>query len=49
MKLTSKPTLVTSKLSDEKLVAVHKIKENLILNRPAYVGMCILDLIVCFA
>ena len=26
------------------LVAVHKIKESLTLNRPAYVGMCILDL-----
>ena len=44
MKLTSKPTFVTSKTSDEKLVAVHKIKETLTLNRPAYVGMCILDL-----
>jgi len=28
----------------ENLVAVHKIKETLTLNRPAYVGMCILDL-----
>ena len=26
------------------LVAVHKIKETLTLNRPSYVGMCILDL-----
>ena len=25
-------------------MAVHKIKEALALNRPAYVGMCILDL-----
>ena len=45
MELTSKPTFVTSKIFDEKLVAVHKIKETLtLLNRPAYVGMCILDL-----
>ena len=44
MKLTSKPTFVTSKIFNEKLVAVHKIKETLTLNRPAYVGMCILDL-----
>ena len=29
---------------NENLVAVHKIKETLTLNRPAYVGMCILDL-----
>ena len=44
VKLTSKPTFVTSKIFNEKLVAVHKIKETLILDRPAYVGMCILDL-----
>ena len=44
MKLTSKPTFVTGKIFDEKLVAVHKIKETLTLNRLAYVGMCILDL-----
>ena len=29
---------------NENLVAVHKIKDALTLNRPAYVGMCILDL-----
>ena len=44
MKLTSKPTFVTSKVFNEKLVAIHKIKETLTQNRPAYVGMCILDL-----
>ena len=44
MKLTSKPSSVTSKIFNEKLVAVHKIKETLTLNRLAYVGMCILDL-----
>ena len=44
LKLTSKPTFVSSKIFNEKLVAVHKIKETLTLNRPAYVGMCILDL-----
>ena len=42
MKLTSKPTFVTGKIFSEKLVAIHKIKETLTLNRPAYVG--ILDL-----
>ena len=37
--------LVTSKEKLSKnLVAVHKIKETLTLNRPAYIGMCILDL-----
>ena len=44
LKLTSKPTYVSSKVFNENLVAVHKIKEALNLNRPAYVGMCILDL-----
>ena len=43
-KLTSKPTFVSSKIFNENLMAVHKVKEMLTLNRPAYVGMCILDL-----
>ena len=42
--LTSKPTYVSSKILNENLMAVHKVKETLTLNRPAYVGMCILDL-----
>ena len=44
LKYASKPTYVSSKIFNENLVAVHKIKETLALNRPAYVGMCILDL-----
>ena len=44
LKLTSKPTYVSSKIFNDNLVAVHKIKETLTLNRPAYVGMCIFDL-----
>ena len=43
-KLVAKPTYVNSKIFNENLVAVHKIKETLTLDRPAYVGMCILDL-----
>ena len=43
-RLTSKPTFVSSKIFNKNLVAIHKIKETLKLNRPAYVGMCILDL-----
>ena len=43
-KLTSKPTFVSSKMFNENLMAVYKVKETLTLNRPAYVGMCILDL-----
>ena len=42
-KLVSKPTFVNSKIFSEYLVAVHKIKETLTLDRPAYVVMCILD------
>ena len=44
LKLSSKPTYVSSNIFNENLVAVHKIKETRTLNRPAYVGMCILDL-----
>ena len=44
LKMASKPTYVSSKIFNENLVAVHKIKETLTLNRPAYIGMCILDL-----
>jgi len=44
VKLVSKPTYVSSKIFNKNLVAVHKIKEALTLNRPAYVGICILDL-----
>lgn len=43
-KLVSKPTFVHSKIFNENLVAVHKIKECLTLDRPAYIGMCILNL-----
>ena len=43
-KLVSKPTYVNTKIFNEDLVAVHKIKELLTLDRPAYVGMCFLDL-----
>ena len=43
-KLTSKPTYASSKIFSKNLMAVHKVKETLTLNRPAYVGMCILDL-----
>ena len=44
LKITSKPTYVSSKIFYESLMAVYKIKEALTLNRLAYVGMCILHL-----
>ena len=37
LKLSSKPNYVSSKIFNENLVAVHKIKETLTLNRPAYI------------
>ena len=43
-KLTLKPACVSSKIFNKGLMAVHKIKETLMLNRPAYISMCILDL-----
>ena len=36
-KLTSKPTYVSPKIFNESLMAVHKIKETLTLNRPSYI------------
>ncbi|XP_068684554.1 uncharacterized protein [Montipora foliosa] len=36
-KMAAKPTYVSSKIFNKNLVAVHKIKETLTLNRPAYV------------
>lgn len=44
VKWVSKPTFVSFKIFNEDLVAIHKIKETLLLNRPCYVGMCILEL-----
>ena len=44
LKCTSKPSLITQKIFDNDLVAIHKIKTTLIFNNPAYVGMCILEL-----
>ena len=43
-KLASKLTFVSSKIFNENLMAVQELKENLTLNRPAYVSMCILDI-----
>jgi len=42
--MTSKQTYISSKIFNKNLVSVHRIKETLTLNRPAYVGMCIHEL-----
>ena len=44
LKMASRPSFVSSKIFNANLVAVHKIKETLALNRPIYVGMSILDI-----
>ena len=41
---TSKPSYMPHKLSDNNLVAIRKTKLALKLNKPAYIGMCILEL-----
>ena len=43
-KLTAKPTFISSKIFNKDLMAVNCIKETLTLNKPAYVGMCILEI-----
>ena len=44
IKWVSKPTYVSIKIFNKNIAAVHKVKKVLTLNRPAYVGMCILEL-----
>ena len=44
LKWTSKPSYMSQKISDNNLVAICKNKVALTLNKPAYVGMCILEL-----
>ena len=43
-KLSAKPAYVSSKIFNENLVAIHTKKERLLLDKPSYVGMSILDL-----
>ena len=44
LRQTAKPTFVSCKIFNEDLVAVHMKKQRLMLDKPSYVGMCILDL-----
>ena len=44
LKLTSKPSYISHKIFDENLVGVNTKKERITLDKPSYVGMCILDL-----
>ena len=44
LKMAAKPTFVDCKIFNENLEAFHKREQTLTINRPSYVGMCILDL-----
>ena len=44
VKIASKPTYVGSKIFNEDLVGVNVKRPTIKLNRPSYVGMCIIDL-----
>ena len=44
LKIVSRPSFVSQKILDKNLVAVHKIKPVLLLNKPIYVGFSILEL-----
>ena len=44
LKLASKPSYILHKIFDSKLVATQKSKVSLKLNKPSYIGMCILEL-----
>ena len=44
LKLISKPSYISHKIFDNDLVAIRKNKVTLTLNKPAYIGMCILEL-----
>src|SRR3954447_16531966 len=43
-KLTSDPSFKSQKVFSENLVAIHRYKTEVNLNRPIYIGMCVLNL-----
>jgi len=43
-KLTSDPSFKSRRIFSENLVAIHRRKTEVNLNRPTYIGMCVLDL-----
>ena len=44
LKHTSKPSYMSHKIFDNNLVAIRKSKLALKLNKPAYIGICMLEL-----
>ena len=43
-KIVNKPNFVTNKMFDKNFVAFHCLKKVLTLNKPIYVGFCVLEL-----
>ena len=44
IKYVSKPNFISQKIFDKNFVAIHQIKSVLTLNKPIYVGFCVLEL-----
>ena len=44
VKSVSRPPFVSQKILSRNFVAIHKVKPVLLLNKPIYVGFCILEL-----
>ena len=44
MKITSKLSYISHKIFDNNLVSIRKSKTSVALNKPAYMGICMLDL-----
>ena len=44
LKWTSKPSYMSHKIFDNNLITIHKSKVTLMFNRPAFIGICILEL-----
>ena len=44
LKLTSRPTFQSFKIVNENLTIVKLMKSHIIMNKPTYIGMCVLDL-----
>ena len=42
--LVADPGYITHRIFNENLISIHSVKSKLSLNRPIYVGMCILNL-----
>ena len=47
LKYTSRPTYITHKILGKDYAAIHEIKPVLILNKPIYIGITVLDLSKC--